>query len=189
MTHSVKTSQALLPLAVVAIVSLTSMIRAGEPMPVEPKARFVGTWVGVQSWALEDPSPRHDQPVTLQIEVNEDGKVTGSMKPFLGGDEGATFVTARVVGDELRASAVIARPKNGPAGTVRSGRGGRPGDDEDVLVVPGRGPLPRGWKEASAVSFTFRQDGRGITGLADVRMGEVHFMKLRYELSKKRAQS
>ena len=46
----------------------------------------------------------------LTIEV-VDGKVAGSMAPFLGGDEGATLVAATMVGDELHATAVVGRSR------------------------------------------------------------------------------
>ena len=125
--------------------------------PAVPASRFVGTWVGTQSWAIPDPPPgsRQDQPVTLIIE-HTDGRLRGTMTPFLGGEDGATIVEAEVVGDELRASAVVGR-----------GRGG--------------------WKAPVRVALTLRNEGLALTGTADVRMGDVPWMKFRYDLSRKRS--
>jgi hypothetical protein len=122
-----------------------------------PASRFVGTWVGTQSWAIANPPPgsRQDQPVTLVIE-NTDGKLRGTMTPFLGGEDGATIVEAEVVGDELRALAVVGR-----------GRGG--------------------WKAPVRVTFALRNEGLALKGTADVRMGEVPWMKFSYDLSRKRS--
>jgi hypothetical protein len=132
-----------------------------------PAARFAGTWVGTQAWAISNPPPgaSQNQAVTLEIEV-VDGRITGSMTPFLGGEEGATFVEAAIVGEELRAKAVVGRP--------RAAGGGRRG---------GVG----GWKEPVAVAFTFRNSGVNMTGAADVKMGDVPWMSFRYELGKKRS--
>ena len=124
-----------------------------------PAARFVGTWVGTQSWAIANPPPgsRQDQPVTLAIEI-VDGKLRGAMTPFLGGEDGATIVEAEIVGEELRASAVVGRP---------GGRGG--------------------WKAPVRVAFVLRNEGLALKGTADVRMGEVPWMKFAYDLSRKRS--
>jgi hypothetical protein len=120
-------------------------------------SRFVGTWVGTQSWALADPPPgsRQDQPVTLVIE-NTDGKLRGTMTPFLGGEDGATIVEAEIVGDELRALAVVGR-----------GRGG--------------------WKAPVRAAFTLRNEGLALKGTADVRMGDVPWITFSYDLSRKRS--
>jgi hypothetical protein len=135
-----------------------------EPSPAQPSAaaqptRFAGTWVGTQAWAIANPPPgsRQDQPVTLTLEV-VDGKLTGTMKPFLGGEDGATLVDATIVGEELRATAIVGRP----------GRAG-------------------GWKEPIRVAFAFRNNGVDLTGDADVKMGDVPWMKFKYELSRKRS--
>lgn len=143
---------------------LASLAGPGRPLaqsasePAVPMARFVGTWVGVQSWAIANPPPgsRQDQPVTLVID-SADGTLRGTMTPFLGGEDGASIVDARIVGDELRASAV--------AGQAR-GRGGRP---------PVR------------IDFTFRNEGLALKGQADVKMGDVPWMKFDYDLSRKRS--
>ena len=132
--------------------------------PAIPAARFEGTWVGTQGWAISNPPPgaRQDQPVTLEIAVT-DGRITGTMTPFLGGEDGATIVEATIVGEELHAKAVAGRPR--PPG--RRGGGG--------------------WKEPIAIAFVLRNDGVKMTGTADVKMGDVPWMKFSYDLGKKRS--
>lgn len=139
----------------------------GQQEPAQP-SRFEGTWVGTQAWALENPPPgaSSDQPVTLTLEVVE-GKVVGTMVPFLGGEDGATIVDSVIVGDELRATALVGRP--------RTQAGGR------------RGGGPPGWKEPVRVAFVFRAAGLSINGTADVRMGDVPWLKFKYDLGKKRS--
>jgi hypothetical protein len=137
---------------------------AQQVAPAVQPARFAGTWVGTQRWTIANPPPgsRQDQPVTLTLEV-VDGKITGTMKPFLGGEEGATIVAASIVGEELRAVAMVG-------------------------VTPvGRGRGGRGWKDPIRVAFAFKNDGINMTGSADVVMGDVPWMKFGYELSKKRS--
>src|SRR3954469_20396406 len=92
-----------------AFVVLSVVLVPNRGVAQEPPAlagRFVGTWVGTQSWAIADapPGARQDQPVTLTIEI-VDGKLVATMKPFLGGDDGASFIETKIVGDELQASA------------------------------------------------------------------------------------
>jgi hypothetical protein len=136
--------------------------------PALPAARFEGTWVGTQAWAIEKPPPgaSQDQAVTLELEV-VDGKITGTMKPFLGGDDGATIVDATIVGEELQATAVVGRPRTAAAGGRRGG-----------------GP---GWKDPIRIAFVFRNLGVKMTGTADVRMDDVPWMKFSYDLGKKRS--
>lgn len=151
-----------------AALLLAAVLACGETFAQQagpaavPAARFIGTWVGTQAWAIADPPPgaRQDQPVTLTIE-SVDGKLTGAMRPFLGGEEGAVFIDTTIVGEELRATAVIGQP--------RQGRGGR------------------GWKEPIRVAFVFRNDGLALKGTADVTMGGVAWMKFSYDLEKKRS--
>lgn len=132
-----------------------------------PAARFAGTWVGTQAWAISNPPPgsSQDQPVTLEIQV-VDGKITGMMKPFLGGEEGATFIDASIVGEELHATAVVGRPRPQVAG--RRGGGA-------------------GWKDPIRIAFVFKNNGVNMQGKADVQMGEVPWMTFSYDLGKKRA--
>ena len=149
--------------------ALTAAPAAQQESTVQP-TRFVGTWVGTQAWALKDPPPgaSKDQPVTLTLDV-VDGKLVGTMTPFLGGEDGATIVDSVIVGEELRATAIVGRPR--PA--VQAG--GR------------RGGGPPGWKDPVKVSFVFRNDGVNMNGTADVQMGDVPWLKFTYALGKKRA--
>ena len=147
---------------------------AGHPLAAQdqaavPAARFVGTWVGTQAWAIKDPPPgaSKDQPITLDLQL-VDGKLTGTMKPFLGGEDGATIVEATIVGEELHATAVVGRPRTQAAGR---GRGGGQG----------------GFKDATRIAFVFRNEGVKMTGSADVQMGDVPWMKFTYDLGKKRS--
>lgn len=141
-------------------------VASGQVQPAAvPAARFVGTWVGTQAWAIPNPPPgaNNEQPVTLELQA-VDGKITGTMRPFLGGDDGATITEATIVGDELRATAVVGRPR------PTAGRGGG-----------------RGGNNATRIAFVFRNDGVKMTGTADVRMGEVPWTKFKYDLGKKRS--
>lgn len=146
--------------------SLGVAILAGQEPAVQP-ARFAGTWVGTQAWALTNapPGASQDQPVTLTLEV-VDGKVTGTMVPFLGGEDGATIVDSTIVGDELRATAIAGRPRPQVAG--RRGGGA-------------------GWKDPIRVAFAFKNDGVTMSGTADVQMGDVPWLKFTYRLGKKRS--
>lgn len=145
----------------------TSVLLAGQQTAAVPSARFVGTWVGTQGWAIDNPPPgaRQDQPVTITIETNDRGALTGFVVPFLGGEDGATFTEASVVGDELRATAMVGRPRVGGA----------------------RGRGAPGWKDAIQVAFVFRNSGTALTGTADVRLGDVPWMRFNYDLGKKRS--
>ncbi len=136
-----------------------------------PLTRFVGTWVGTQSWDIGEPPPgtRTDQPVALTIEL-VDGTLVGTLTPFLGGEDGASFVAPTVVGNELHATGAMGPPiVTGPAGAV------------------GRRAGPRGWKEAVTITFVFAGDALNLAGTADVRMGDVSWMTFRYTLSKQRS--
>ena len=152
---------------IAGLVAAGHAVAAQEPAAV-PSARFVGIWVGTQAWAIKDPPPgaSKDQQVTLELQLVDD-KVTGTMKPFLGGDDGATIVDATIVGEELRATAVVGRPRTQGAGRGRGGGGG--------------------FKDATKIAFVFRVDGVKMTGTADVQMGDVPWMKFSYDLGKKRS--
>jgi len=150
---------------VLAAVLACAEAAAQQPQPdAVPAARFVGTWVGTQAWAIANPPPgaRQDQPVTLTIETIE-GKLTGTMRPFLGGEEGVVFTEGTIMGDELRATAVPPLPQ---------GRGGRGG---------------RGWKDPIRVAFVLRNEGVVLKGTAAVKMGDVPWMTFSYDLEKKRS--
>ena len=153
---------------VVLVLAALTGVEAQTPAPAVPASRFAGTWVGTQAWAISNPPPgaSSEQPVTLQLDV-VDGKVTGTMRPFLGGDDGATITEATIVGDELRATAVVGRPRPAAGGQGR-----------------GRGA---GGNSAIRIAFVFRNDGLKMTGTADVQMGEVAWTKFRYSLGKKRS--
>jgi hypothetical protein len=142
--------------AVVTLTGTAALAQTGGAM-----ARFAGTWVGTQAWAIEDPPPgaRQDQPVTLTIDV-KDGKLTGSMKPFMGDEQGATITGSRLEGDALHATAVVGR--------VGGRRGGNPASQ------------PR-------VDFVFSNEGLLVTGTADVFMGDVPWTRFRYTLERKRS--
>jgi hypothetical protein len=151
---------------VVVLIALAG-VAAQTPVPAVPASRFVGTWVGTQAWAISNPPPgaSNDQPVTLQIDLT-DGRITGTMRPFLGGEDGATITEATIVGDELRATAVVGRPRPAAAGRRGGGAGGN---------------------SAIRIAFVFRNDGLKMTGSADVQMGDVPWTKFRYSLGKKRS--
>jgi hypothetical protein len=167
---------------------LFSMLQAVRPAATVSPQAFVGTWVGTQSWGIEKPPPgaRPDQPVSLTIDL-VDGKLFGTMTPFMGGDDGATFVEAEIVGDQLRASATVGKPRSTAAPPQAAG-------DEGVQAAPAgrgrggrRGGAPLGWKDQSKIQFTFKPDGVHLTGTADVMLGDVKWLKFNYDLSKKRS--
>ena len=151
----------------VAAAVFAAGVAAQSPAPV-PAARFVGTWVGTQAWAIKDPPPgaNNEQPVTLELQI-VDGKLTGSMRPFLGGEDGATITEATIVGEELRATAGVGRPRPATAGR--------------------RGGGAAGGTSAIKIAFVFRNDGVKMTGTADVQMGDVPWTKFSYALAKKRS--
>jgi hypothetical protein len=124
--------------------------------------------VGTQAWAIPNPPPgaNNDQPVTLDLQL-VDGKITGTMRPFLGGEDGATITEATIVGEELRATAVVGRPR--PAGAGR------------------RGSAAGGGNGAIRIGFVFKNDGLKLSGTADVQMGDVPWTKFSYKLEKKRS--
>jgi hypothetical protein len=120
-------------------------------------SRFVGTWVGVQKWDIENPPPnaKTAQPVELDITV-VDGKLVGVMTPFFGGSDGARFNEGRIVGDDLQASGGMGKP-NAWKTTVKIN-----------------------------FDFKVTADKNQLTGTADVLMGDVKWTRFKYELSKKR---
>ena len=140
-----------------------------------PAGRFVGEWVGLQTWDVANPPPnvQEPQPVNLTIEMR-DGRAVGIMMPFMGGSDGASFVDPVVTGDTLKATAAIGAPRLQPA--APGGRGGGGGN--------------RGWKGNVNIDFSFAVTGGSndeLLGSADVKMGEVPWMKYKYELKKKRS--
>jgi hypothetical protein len=155
---------------------LLALLQVPVPRPPEPvsQSTFVGTWVGLQTWSTDSttsgatPGVQEGQTVTLTIDL-VDGKLTGFLNPFFGGSDGASFVDAQIVGEELRASAVIGRP---PAAGGRGGRGGRGG---------------AGWKNDTTIQFTLKADRTHMTGAAQVELGGVRWMRYNYDLEKKRS--
>ena len=135
---------------------------------------FVGTWVGTQKWAIDTPPPgaRQDQPVALTLELAGE-KIIGTLTPFMGGQDGATIIDSEIIGDELRATAVIGKPR--PAGEGGRGRGGR------------GAAAQTNWKDDSRIQLVLKNDGLAITGTADVTLNGVKWLKFTYDLSKKRS--
>jgi hypothetical protein len=135
------------------------------PQPVSP-ATFVGTWVGLQTVADNtSPGVKEAQTVTMTIEL-VDGKLVGALTPFFGGNDGASFADGRIVGEELKASAMIGTP---PA----AGSAGR-----------GAGP---GWKSDTSIQLTLKADRTRMKGTADVQLSGVKWTQYVYDLEKKRS--
>ena len=136
------------------------------PQPVSP-ATFAGTWVGLQTVANNtSPGVQEAQTVTMTIEI-VDGKLVGTLTPFLGGNDGATFVDVQVVGEELKASAIVGKP---PAAGGAEGRGAGPA-----------------WKGDTKIQFTLKADRTRMKGTGDVTLGGVKWMQYNYDLEKKRS--
>ena len=135
---------------------------------------FVGTWVFTQKWVIEDapPGARQDQPVALALEF-AGGKIVGTLTPFMGGQDGATIVDAEIVGDELRAIAVVGKPRAGDSAAGGRGRGAR-------------GAAPANWKDGTRIQLVLKNDGVAMSGTADVTLNDVKWLKFTYDLSKKR---
>ncbi len=155
-------------LCAIFVFTLWTFARA-QDAPLSP---FTGTWVGTQSWAIENPPPgaREPQTVTLTVELI-DGKLVGTMTPFFGGSDGVRFVDATVDGDRVQAAARVT-PPSPPASAA------------------GAQAQPRrltGWKANAQVKFTFQNDGNRLTGTADVLLGEIPWAKFAYDLSRKRS--
>jgi hypothetical protein len=119
--------------------------------------RFAGVWTGTQLWKTSSPSPytREGQPVSLEIRVSGD-TISGSITPFLGMAEGATFSRARITGSQLRATAIIGAPRE----TGNSSN----------------------WPDSVVSSFEFNLDGNDLAGTAQLNMGEVPWLKFEYRL-------
>jgi hypothetical protein len=136
------------------------------PQPVSP-ATFAGTWVGLQTVANNtSPGVQEAQTVTLTIEIVE-GKLVGTLTPFFGGNDGATFVAVQIVGEELQASAIVGKS---PAAGGADGRG--------------TGPT---WKSDTKIQFTLKADRTRMKGTADVELSGVKWMQYTYDLEKKRS--
>ena len=130
---------------------------------------FVGTWVGTQKWAddIKSPGPAEEQDVVLTIE-EFNGKLVGSLTPFFGGSDGASFGNGDLDGDQLRATGRIGQPKAG----------------EPVAESRNR---PRTWKGQTQIAFAFDVDRNSLKGTADVTLNGVKWLRFSYDLSKKRS--
>jgi hypothetical protein len=130
---------------------------------------FVGTWVGTQRWAddIKGPGPAEEQEVTLMIE-EFNGKLVGSLTPFFGGSDGASFGNGDLAGEELKATGRIGQPKPGePVAESRN--------------------QPRTWKGQTQIAFAFDVDRNNLKGTADVTLNGVKWLRFNYDLSKKRS--
>jgi hypothetical protein len=145
------------------------LILLGQAPPAAQNATpdtFVGTWVGTQSWAIENPSPsaREDQAVELKIDL-VDGKLDGFMNPWFGGSDGATFIQTGIEGDQLKATAIVGKP-----------------------LAPGARGQRGNWKSSVKIYFSFKSDFKdSLAGTADVMMNDVKWLKFNYTLSRKRS--
>ena len=130
---------------------------------------FVGTWVGTQRWAddIKSPGPAEDQEVTLTIE-EFNGKLVGSLTPFFGRSDGASFGNGDLVGDQLKATGRIGQQKPG----------------EPVAESLNQ---PRTCKGQTQIAFVFDVDRNNLKGTADVTLNGVKWLRFNYDLSKKRS--
>ena len=130
---------------------------------------FVGTWVGTQKWAddIKGPGPVEEQEVTVTIE-EFNGKLVGSLTPFFGGSDGASFGNGDLAGEELKATGRIGQPKAGePVAESRN--------------------QPRTWKGQTQIAFAFEVDRNNLKGTAHVTLNGVRWLRFNYDLSKKRS--
>ena len=155
------------PASFLCLLYLVTFFQApAPPQPVSPST-FAGTWVGLQTVANNtSPGVQEAQTVTLTIEV-VDGKLVGSLTPFFGGNDGATFVDVQIVGEELQASAMVGKP---PAAGGAEGRGAGPS-----------------WKSDTTIRFTLKADRTRMKGTAYVELSGVKWMQYNYDLEKKRS--
>jgi hypothetical protein len=151
----------------VPLLLVTALLQAPPPpQPVSP-ATFVGTWVGLQTVSNNaSPGVVEGQTVTLTIDLAGEGLV-GTLTPFFGGSDGAHFVEAQIVGEELRASATVGKPA--------------------AAGASGRGAQPPAWKNDTRIQFTLRADRVRMRGTAVVELGGVRWMQYSYDLEKKRS--
>jgi hypothetical protein len=155
------------PISFFGIVLLVVLVQAPAPPQPVSAGTFVGTWVGLQT-AADNTSPgvQASQTVTMTIEI-VDGKLIGTLSPFFGGSDGASFVDAQIVGEELRASAMVGKPAAAAGGA-------------------GRGAAP-GWKSDTKIQFTLKADRTRMKGTGDVQLSGVKWMQYSYDLEKKRS--
>ena len=101
----------ILRISIICIALTCTGVHDLEAQESVPLSRFAGTWVGLQTWTVDNPSAQEPQPVTLTLELT-DGKLTGSMTPFLGSAQALAITDAQVVGNELHATANSGRSRN-----------------------------------------------------------------------------
>jgi hypothetical protein len=146
-----------------SLLYVLALLQAAPPQPVSA-ATFVGTWVGLQTVANNtSPGIVEGQTVTMTIDL-VDGKLVGTLTPFFGGSDGATFVDAQITGEDLSASAMIGKP------APTSGRG-----------------APPAWKSDTKIRFTLRADRTHLTGTGVVEMDGAKWLQYQYDLEKKRS--
>jgi hypothetical protein len=151
--------------SLLSILYVVSLFQAPPlPQPVSP-ATFVGTWVGLQTVANNtSPGVQQGQTVTMTIEL-VDGKLIGTLTPFFGGADGASFADVEIAGEELKASAVVGKLAAAGGGDTRGA----------------------GWKGETKIQFTLKADRTRMKGTADVQLSGVKWMQYNYDLEKKRS--
>ncbi len=155
------------PVSSLGVLYLLALLQAppAPPQPISP-ATFAGTWVGLQTVVNSaSPGVQEAQTVTMTIEII-DGKLVGTLTPFFGGNDGASFVDVQIVGEELRASAMVGKPPSAGA----EGRGSGPA-----------------WKGDTKIRFTLKADRTRMKGTGDVELSGVKWMQYSYDLEKKRS--
>jgi hypothetical protein len=154
----------LIALYLVALLQTAALLQTPDPPQPVAAGTFVGTWVGLQTVASNaSPGVVEGQTVTMTIDL-VDGRLVGTLTPFFGGSDGASFADAQVSGEELHASAVVGKP----------------------APPVGRG-APPAWKRDTNVRFTLKADRTHLTGTGDVDMDGVKWMQYKYDLEKKRS--
>ena len=166
----------------IALMALASSAPQAQTNPSQQS--FVGTWVGTQSWAMETPPPgaNQQQPVSIKIEI-VDGKLTGTMAPFMGGEDGVVFSDATMVGEELHATAVFGNPNPDQVPVVEDASDQQ--GDFKIVASNGRS-RKQPWKETVRVDFIFKNEGIDMKGIATVSMNDMKWLSFNYDLSKKR---
>ena len=157
----------LAPVSFISFLYLGVLFQAPAPPQPVSQGTFVGTWVGLQTVAGNNsPGVQEAQTVTMTIDL-VDGKLVGTLTPFLGGNDGAVFVDGQIVGEELKASAMVGKP---PAVGGAEGRGAGPA-----------------WKSDTKIQFTLKADRTRMKGTGEVALGGVKWMQYSYDLEKKRS--
>ena len=167
----------------IALMALASSAPQAQTNPSQQS--FVGTWVGTQSWSIDPPPPgaNQQQPVSITIEI-VDGKLRGTMAPFMGGEDGVVFNDATLVGEELRATAVFGNPNPDQVPVVEDASDQQ--GDFKIVASNGRS-RKQPWKETVKVDFVFKNEGIDMKGTATVSMNDMKWLSFNYDLSKKRA--